>query len=263
MKHEISVGHEAIANSPKRHAFNEMYFDQIDTEAKAHWLGFILADGCILWNDQTGNYALQVVLQAIDADHLTTLERDLGGLRVPRLEFNSLPSYRAYESAKLTWYSKYLTQRLIDLGIQPRKSGNEGLPIVPAEFTHHLWRGVFDGDGCLVTQVKGLNLVPEYRFSLAGSRLMLESFQAWAQANTGIRPQKIAKARNSRGEAKISVFYMNGNRQIASLMTEMYRDSTRRLERKYLTFLSLLEQNARIRPSYRRAYPKSLLEAVD
>lgn len=263
MKIEKAVGHDAIANASKLRAFNQLYFDEIDTEAKAYWLGFILADGCILWNNQTGNYALQVVLQAADADHLTILERDLGGLRDPKRELYSLPLYHAYESAKLTWYSKHLTQRLIDLGIQPRKSGNEGLPIVPAEFTRHLWRGVFDGDGCLVTQIKGPNLVPEYRFSLAGSRLMLEAFQAWAQANTGVRSQKIVNAKNSRGVADVCVFYMNGNRQIASLMTEMYRDSTRRLERKYLTFLSLLEQNARIRPSYQRNYPRRLLEAAD
>ena len=38
--------------------FNERYFDQIESEAKAYWLGFIFADGCVLWNERTGNYAL-------------------------------------------------------------------------------------------------------------------------------------------------------------------------------------------------------------
>lgn len=31
----------------RKHFFNERYFENIDTEEKAYWLGFISADGCI------------------------------------------------------------------------------------------------------------------------------------------------------------------------------------------------------------------------
>lgn len=33
--------------------FNENYFEKIDTEDKAYFLGFIMADGCILKNRNT------------------------------------------------------------------------------------------------------------------------------------------------------------------------------------------------------------------
>lgn len=232
----------------------EQYFDVIDTEAKAYWLGFIVADGCILWNENTGNYALQVVLQTGDVDHLLTLEHDMGGSRVPQTISTHLDGYGEYKAIKLTWYSKYLARRLMEIGIHPQKSGIETLPSIPKQHSRHFWRGVFDGDGCLATQRKGSGLVLEYRFSLAGSQALLEAFQDWAQARMNARPQKVVKAKNSHGETKISVFYMNGNRQIAALMAALYQDSTRKLRRKYDIYTSLLEQNARTTPSFRRVY---------
>jgi len=228
--------------------FDEHYFDEeVDSEAKAYWLGFIFADGCVLWNERTGNYALQVGLQGRDKDHLVMLESDLSGSRLPDTDPRN-------GTVKLVWYSKYLARQVMNLGIEPRKSGTESLPLFPPNLARHFWRVVFDGDGCLTTQIKSSTVVPEYRFSLAGSRPILEAFQQWAQREVQIRPQKIVVARNSQGDTKTCVFFMNGNRQIAALATVLYQESTRRLSRKYALYLALLEQNARTRPSYKRVY---------
>ncbi|SRR5258707_7365958 len=227
--------------------FNEHYFDQVDSEAKAYWLGFIFADGCVLWNERTGNYALQVGLQGRDIDHLVILEKDLGGSRSPDTDPRN-------GTVRLVWYSKTLAKQLINLGIEPRKSGTERLPSFSPPLARHFWRGVFDGDGCLTTQLKSPTLAPEFRFSLAGSRPVLEAFQQWAQSEVQIRPQKIVVARNSQGDTRTCVFFMNGNRQIAALATVLYQESARWLARKYALYLALLEQNARTRPSYERIY---------
>jgi hypothetical protein len=176
-----------------------------------------------------------------------SLESDLSGSRSPDTDPRN-------GTVKLVWYSKYLAKQLMNLGIEPRKSGTENLPLIPLHLARHFWRGMFDGDGCLTTQIKSSAIVPEYRFSLAGSRTVLEAFQQWAQSEAQIRPQKIVVARNSQGATKTCVFYMNGNRQIAALATVLYQESTRRLARKYAIYLALLEQNARTRPSYERIY---------
>ena len=39
-----------IVNQHNKLKFNEHYFDNIDSEEKAYWLGFIFADGCIMNN---------------------------------------------------------------------------------------------------------------------------------------------------------------------------------------------------------------------
>lgn len=227
----------------------ERFFDVIDTEPKAYWLGFILADGCMLWSEKTRNYGLSIALQAADIDHLRLLENDLGGSRLPQIDLRT-------QSAKLVWYSKYMASRLIDLGIRPRKSGIEDLPLprFPESLARHFWRGYFDGDGSLTIQVLGPNLGLNFRVSLAGSRTILNKFQCWAEEEIGVRRQKIVTARNSHGNSKTCVFYLGGNRQVAALTTELYQNSSRMLKRKYEVHLALLEQNARTQPSYSRVY---------
>jgi hypothetical protein len=227
----------------------ESFFDVIGTEIKAYWLGFIMADGCVLWSEKSSNYGLQVVLQSRDIDHVAMLERDLGGSRWPEI----IPRTK---SAKLVWYSKYLAQRLIELGVCPRKSYVEDLPApkFPENLARHFWRGLFDGDGSLTTQVLGPQFGLNFRVSLAGSRVILEEFQKWAQVEAGVRYQKIVRAKNSRGESGTFVVYLGGNRQVAALTTALYQNCSRRLQRKYDVHLALLEQNARIWPSYSPRY---------
>lgn len=232
---------------------NESYFDIIDTESKAYWLGFILSDGCVIWSEKAGNYALSIALQARDVEHLVALGQDLASTRVPRADDR-------YGTRRLVWYSRRLAQTLIARGISPRKSGLElPVPDVPGRLRTPFWRGVFDGDGCLSVQIKKRNpKTPEYRLSLAGSRSVLEGFQYWAVEAAGVGPQKIVRARNSTGLANTYVFYMNGNRQIAALTDALYREATRYLPRKYALHLALQEQNRRVRPSFRRRYQSSL-----
>ena len=35
----------------RKHHVNKEYFHTIDSNEKAYWLGFIMADGCISWKD--------------------------------------------------------------------------------------------------------------------------------------------------------------------------------------------------------------------
>ena len=224
---------------------NTTYFDKIDTIEKTYWLGFILADGCIIWNQQQGNYSLAIGLQPADACHLSALELDLGGTRSPQKERTSV---------RLNWYAKRFAQALINLGIPPRKSGlNISVPKIPKRFISHFWRGVFDGDGMLSTCKKKPGELTEYRFSLAGSPSVLSSFQEWA-AQFGIRPQKIVVARNQNGDTKAFKFDMSGNRQIEAVTKAMYKNATRFLPRKHTLYQALVEQNAVVTPSYVRAY---------
>lgn len=243
---------DSIVEIPVYGKFNEKYFDSIDSQEKAYWLGFIVADGCVIWDEQGGNYSLSIGLQGGDIEHLRTLERDLEGtreMREPRVDPRN-------GTVRLVWYSKYMAQSLINLGVTPRKSANETVPAFPTNLARHFWRGVFDGDGCLAVQIKATSKLPEYRFSLAGSVAILEAFQTWAQAKVGMRPQKISFAANSQGVSKTSVFYVSGNRQIAAILNLLYENSTRKLQRKHILYLHLIEQVAQTRGSYSHRYSK-------
>ena len=64
---------------------NYNYFDVIDTENKAYWLGFIFADGCITTpyrvnkdgSIKNGIYRIEVSLKEDDKEHLDKLRKEL------------------------------------------------------------------------------------------------------------------------------------------------------------------------------------------
>ncbi len=224
---------------------NERYFDKINTAEKAYWLGFILADGCVIWGKKAGNYCLSIGLQRRDGEILSALENDLGGIREPKVDRQSL---------RLTWYSKYMAQSLIDCGIVPRKSGIDiKRPKIRKNLLSHFWRGVFDGDGMISTTKHVPGKLTEYRFSLAGSRSILASFIEW-YTQFGIHKQKIVPAKNQHGVTKTFKIEMSGNRQITALLNALYKNASRFLDRKYKVYQLLVQQNSRVKASYLRPY---------
>jgi len=223
------------------------FFDTIDSESKAYWLGFVVADGTVSWDVKGGNYGVTFGLQRSDRDHLVTFLRDLQSDSEVHIDPRN-------GTVRAQIYSKYLAAALVELGVTPRKSGRERVPEVSIPLRHHFWRGVFDGDGSVTIQRKAAGLAPEYRFSLIGSQEILMAFQRWAYEAAGARQQLIGRASNQNGPTKTYVFYMNGNRQIEAVLSALFSASTRRLTRKYETYLSLVVQNKLVRPSYRRVY---------
>src|SRR4051812_9808472 len=120
----------------RKHFFNESYFNSIDTEDKAYWLGFIAADGNVQFTAK--NKCLSIGLKFSDKTHLEKFALCLN--------YNG-PISTNRTIAKITLYSAQLTKDLATHGILPRKSFNvkpwSGSPYL----LKHYWRGVFDGDG--------------------------------------------------------------------------------------------------------------------
>ena len=65
---EEKVKMKTISESKKKYKLNEHCFDEIDTEEKAYWLGFIAADGCVYKNSNA--WRLQINLKSSDKHHL-------------------------------------------------------------------------------------------------------------------------------------------------------------------------------------------------
>ena len=60
--------------SKSRYSLNERYFEKIDNNNKAYWLGFIAADGCVS-NKKGGRY-LYIELSRKDRDHLEKFKEE-------------------------------------------------------------------------------------------------------------------------------------------------------------------------------------------
>jgi len=119
------------------YSVNESYFNNIDTQEKAYWLGFLAADGCVL--NRTGKRMLLVSLAKKDENHLALLSRCLG---------SSKPMYHCKNgSVQMCICSVVMAQDLVNHGIVERKSLILKSPNITQELIRHWIRGYFDGDG--------------------------------------------------------------------------------------------------------------------
>lgn len=116
--------------------FNDDYFETIDTEDKAYFLGLLFADG----NVYMARHRVQITLANEDAYILNKFSECIG-------YSGKLYSDRGKYS-KLILPSKKMCNDLISLGCTANKSLTLQFPTgVPIELLHHFIRGAFDGDG--------------------------------------------------------------------------------------------------------------------
>lgn len=199
---------------------NESVFENIDTEEKAYWLGFILADGCIAKSAGTRR-AFRLGLKASDKGHLKKAAQffNYKGKFHPDNRDN-------HPRLGIVFNSVRLCNHLLDKGWMEYKK-NGGIRIfgfVPKNLNNHLIRGYFDGDGC-ISYWRGNK--KWYFCIVCKNSLPLEYFRSIIRDNTGIdREVKM------RGNAFVLLY--NGAKKINQIMNWLYKDSTVYLDRKYI-----------------------------
>ena len=117
----------------------ENYFENIDSDEKAYWLGWIVSDGAITNQPQKSKFSLEFTLKKEDEHILHLLEEDLG------VENKVYPSQEKY--IRFSLGSKKIIQDLEKLGISQNKSFTVKVPCFDKKYNAAFIRGLFDGDG--------------------------------------------------------------------------------------------------------------------
>lgn len=160
----------------RKHPFNERFFQTIDSEEKAYWLGFISADGCVYWPDRV----LSVLLARTDKEHLRSLCAALGASGDSIRD----SSYKRDGRTHLTACAKFFSSQLLDdlgvLGVVPRKSLVVCPWDGPESLMAHYWRGVFDGDGSIHRKSDGY-----WGITQVGSFGIVQGFSAFVSQVVG------------------------------------------------------------------------------
>ena len=131
----------------RKYKFNDTFFEKIDTEAKAYFLGFLYADGYI---SQKYNNIVSLQLQERDKEILDKLKHLIQSERP--LYFKKSKKLKEQNLWGLQISSKKMTTDLKGLGCGENKSLTLKFPIlkvVSEPFIRHFMRGYFDGDGCI------------------------------------------------------------------------------------------------------------------
>lgn len=129
------------------------YFDNVDTEEKAYWLGFLTADGWINQSKKTNSGVTGIELQYGDIEHLKKFNKSIDG------NYQITDRWRPCSIAKdkekkhhmccIRIFSLTMYNALKNLGFSNDKSYDFHIPNLPQNLIRHYIRGYFDGDGCL------------------------------------------------------------------------------------------------------------------
>lgn len=134
---------------------NESFFETIDTEEKAYFLGWMLSDGYVVKPKNKG-YVIGIDLQIEDKyilEHFReVIKLDKSAPLLDQVRRNCSANNRIKESyqSRLAFRSNKMAADLSKYGVVPHKSHTVRFPYgVGEEMVHHLIRGLFDGDGCI------------------------------------------------------------------------------------------------------------------
>lgn len=147
-------------------SFDNNFFNIINTENKAYWLGFLYADGAI----ESSTNGCELSLQLLDAEHLFKFKSDLQAKSKVNLDFK-------VKRCRFSVSNKDFKQDLINWGCTPRKSltltWNKNLDTLSDDLKIAFIRGYFDGDGCLTHTYSDTK---KQRFTISTNLLGTKSF---------------------------------------------------------------------------------------
>ena len=204
---------------------DEFYFNKIDTEEKAYWLGFLYADGCV----HSNNYEISVNIT--DKEHIEKFKTAIKAFNHSITEIQDKRFQNAKTLYQFSIRDKQLHQDLIKWGCIPQKSLLiNKIPNIPRDYVSHFLRGYFDGDGSL-HYLRGTN---NYRISFVGTKDFLNDIQKELQTNVSLQSNIAGKA---------YVLQIAGRRQVERILNYLYNNSkeNNRLNRKYQKYLDCLD----------------------
>lgn len=189
------------------------FFDYIDTEAKAYFLGLMFSDGSVTRN--------QFYIKLKDEDILLKFRDEL------KCDYPILVREFPYKSYTLQISSQTLCNALIKLGCVPNKTKVIQLPKLKEDLYRHFIRGFFDGDGCLQLQDKKYHC----RFDLtSASKKFLEQIRPIITMHS--KPNGYLGKEN-----KYEVWHLNySGHQVQDILDWLYKYSNFYLQRKYTKY---------------------------
>ncbi|BAL85177.1 hypothetical protein SELR_pSRC500030 (plasmid) [Selenomonas ruminantium subsp. lactilytica TAM6421] len=211
----------------RKYEFDFDFFETIDTEEKAYWLGFLYADSTIT------EKSVRLDLQAKDLDHLIKFRDALRG-------FDKEPRYREEENSYLIYFnSKKMVQDLVRLGCMPRKTDLIRFPTeeqVPKHLRVHFIRGYIDGDGGFYprkkrTNVNMFHVTSNIQFVTELKRILFEGINKTNDV-------KINKKKNCENTGTLN---LGGNIQLTKVFNYLYGGATVFLKRKYDILASITQ----------------------
>lgn len=216
-------GYEAKSQSElqRKYDIDETFFDVIDTEEKAYFLGILYADG---YNNTDRN---SVALSLKEGDKSILIK--LNSLLQPNkpLQYVHIKYKNSSDQYRLVIANKHISKKLVELGCDKAKTFKIIFPTeeqVPINLINHFVRGYFDGDGCVQPRQCNITSTEKFCFSLK---------DILSQKGINCTIDTRFPERNN----NIRTLHISGRKQLLKFLDWIYENSTVYLDRKHEIYL--------------------------
>jgi len=215
------------------HTLNYTYFEVIDSEEKAYFLGLIFADGNTSIHKYTHKFA--ITLTQSDEYLLYNL-RDCLESNCDIRTYYKTAGYGEKNGnpfTTLSIYNKPFVESLIAKGCIPAKSKILEMPIgVPADLMRHFVRGYLDGDGCIIIPktINNLTDLNKTGVSITSSSLFCNQLKDYLLEKHNITSSVVAY---KNGNEYTSDIRFGGRFNLNKLLDYLYVGATIYMQRKY------------------------------
>jgi hypothetical protein len=214
----------------RKHFFNENYFENIDTEEKAYWLGFIAADGCIVKTGDYNSYRLYINLGSSDESHLHKFLKSINAYDIKIQNYISTSGFsnkNGTKTSRVVLNSLKLCKDLSKYNICERKSYDIEMPEINDKLIPYYLRGYVDGDGSFYCHYDEKNNRYRYSFEIVGgSRTFMEQVQNYL-SNNNIKTNIYTRKTNN------SIRLMSSSKvEILKIIELLYSNANIYLDRK-------------------------------
>jgi intein-encoded DNA endonuclease-like protein len=207
------------SKSRQRYTFNVNYFKTIDSEEKAYWLGFLMADAYI----NTDRNALHLTLSNIDRNHIEKFKSCINSNHKIQ-DINYINDRHPNKMSRVSLINKDFILNIYEYGLVNKKTGKEKVPKIDNRFIIDFIRGYFDGDGSISYSKETLKA----QFSIASASIdFLYEIKEIINSCLGYKAGCLVKNGN------IYVLTYTGNKNIPKILELIYKDKTIYLDRKY------------------------------
>ena len=209
----------------RKYPIQEDFFDVIDTEEKAYFLGFLYADGY----NNTDRNSVNLSLKEDDKEILEILNNLLQPNKP--LQYVEIKDTNSSNQYRLVIANKHISQKLVELGCDKAKTYSLMFPSeeqVPKHLVRHFVRGYFDGDGWVGE--KAISIVSTLNFCNSLAEILKEQFNI----NCYIR------ARHPERNNTVRMLELN-KKSARTFLKWIYKDSKIHLQRKYDRYLKQIE----------------------
>lgn len=203
----------------------EDYFDNIDTEEKAYFLGLLISDGNVFTDGTGRQHSISITLDSGDEYILNRFREALGA--------NTSVTRDGRGCSQIAIRSNKIAKALEKYGVVPRKSYITYLPLnISNEMFPHLIRGIFDGDGSIQAHQHKTRFL--HAISFCGSHKLMQDIVDYIQKRLTLMGSINVYDYKDR---ELSDFKLQRVQDIYTFGEWMYKDATIFLKRKRETYL--------------------------